>query len=81
MDWFIVDFYCHEIMLAIEVDGSSHDHPYRIKKDKQRQERLESFGVRFVRIRNREVLNNMDGVLRFLQHHVDELVKGLGENE
>jgi very-short-patch-repair endonuclease len=27
MDKFVVDFYCHEIMLAIEIDGITHDNP------------------------------------------------------
>ena len=54
IDNFIVDFYCHEIMLAIEVDGSSHDIPGRQLKDIKRQERLEKLGVHFIRFKGKK---------------------------
>tara|TARA_R100000908_G_scaffold56016_1_gene31342 strand:- start:614 stop:925 length:312 start_codon:yes stop_codon:yes gene_type:complete len=46
MDSFVVDFYCHEIMLAVEIDGNSHDNPQNAASDLERQLRLESYGVR-----------------------------------
>jgi len=49
IDEYIVDFYCHECKLAIEVDGSSHDSEDAYLKDKDRQFRLETLGVRFLR--------------------------------
>lgn len=39
---YIVDFYCHEIGLAIEIDGKSHD--YSILNDAKRQGELEAYG-------------------------------------
>jgi very-short-patch-repair endonuclease len=47
IDNFIVDFYCKELMLAIEIDGDSHDCKY--EEDLKRQEKLESLGVHFLR--------------------------------
>jgi len=47
---YIVDFYCHELMLAIEIDGDSHDSAHAQRYDKRRQIRLEEWGVRFLRI-------------------------------
>ena len=47
LDEYIVDFYCHELGLAIEIDGSSHDNKFDY--DLKRQRRLESLGVRFIR--------------------------------
>src|SRR5436190_14233366 len=44
---FIVDFFCHELMLAIEIDGDSHDHKF--EQDVQRQKTLEEIGIRFIR--------------------------------
>ncbi|MEZ4899076.1 MAG: DUF559 domain-containing protein [Saprospiraceae bacterium] len=38
IDEYIVDFYCHEIMLAIEIDGNSHEGEYAIMKDEERQQ-------------------------------------------
>ncbi len=75
MDYFVVDFYCHEIMLALEVDGSSHNIPGRAEYDTRRQKRLESFGVRFIRIPDRDVRHNMEGVLRYIKWKVDALVE------
>jgi very-short-patch-repair endonuclease len=75
MDYFVVDFYCHEIMLALEVDGSSHNIPGRAEYDARRQKRLKSFGVRFIRIPDRDVRYNMDGVLRYIKWKVDALVE------
>jgi very-short-patch-repair endonuclease len=45
---YIVDFYCHELELAIEIDGYTHDYNY--DKDDKRQKVLEGLGIRVVRI-------------------------------
>jgi len=70
---YIVDFYCHEIGLAIEVDGNSHDHKYF--QDAKRQGRLEKEGVQFLRFTNDEVLNHLFSVLLVIETKVDELVE------
>ena len=67
---YIVDFYCHEIMMAIEVDGISHDHPEKFKEDKNRQKRIESLGVTFVRIDDVDVKNKLPDVVRYLEDFV-----------
>ena len=56
IDHYVVDFYCKDLMLAIEVDGSSHDSEEAIVRDMTRQARLERLGVRVLRFRNAEVL-------------------------
>ena len=61
IDKYIVDFFCHELMLAIEIDGSSHDLKEEI--DVYRQKRLESMGVRFLRFDDKDVRKNLGGVL------------------
>jgi very-short-patch-repair endonuclease len=70
---FIVDFYCHEIMLAIEVDGSIHNTIQQKAKDIERQYHLEQLGVRFIRINNADIKRNMDSVIRFLKSKIKEL--------
>ena len=61
---YIVDFYCHELMLAIEVDGSSH-HSARVQRyDKRRQKRLEKQGVRFLRIDDLRIKQDIGEVVR-----------------
>ncbi|MBX9257277.1 endonuclease domain-containing protein [Desmonostoc muscorum CCALA 125] len=61
IDRFIVDFYCHEARLVVEVDGEIHD--YSKEEDGIRQEFLESLGLRVVRFRNEDVVERMEGVL------------------
>ena len=69
---YIVDFYCHEIGLAIEIDGSSHDHKFLY--DAKRQGRLEAEGVQFIRFTDREVKKELFSVLLALEEKVRELV-------
>jgi very-short-patch-repair endonuclease len=73
MDEFIVDFYCHELMLAIEIDGISHDFKY--ENDIRRQGKLENWGVHFIRFDDHEVKKNMFSVLLEIQQKIEELEK------
>ena len=67
---YIVDFYCHEIGLAIEIDGTIHDHNFL--EDAERQGKMEKNGVRFLRFSNDEVLNNLDSVLKVIRNYIEE---------
>jgi very-short-patch-repair endonuclease len=58
VDHFVIDFYCPELKLAIEIDGDVHEIPEQIDYDKSRQKYLEAFGIKFVRIKNEEFLGN-----------------------
>ena len=60
---FILDFYCREHDLVIEVDGSIHSTPEQIAKDKFRDRLLTETGYTVCRVTNEEVLNNIDDVL------------------
>ena len=64
IDNFIVDFYCHELTLAIEIDGSSHDD--KQDYDQNRQTILENLGVKFIRFRDIDVKQQMAWVLEEL---------------
>ena len=70
LDHYIVDFFCYDLMLAIEIDGSSHDD--KLEEDEIRQERLESFGVRFLRFTDRDVKKNLEGVLQCIEAWIEE---------
>ena len=71
LNFFIVDFYCHELMLAIEIDGSSHDD--KCDYDEKRQLKLQDLGVRFIRFSDSDVKNNMEGVLLCLQDEINRI--------
>ena len=72
IDNFIVDFYCKDLMLAIEVDGISHDFEEAIDNDEIRQEKLENMGVRFLRFDDREIRKDMPNVLRTIEYWIEE---------
>ena len=69
---YIVDFYCHEIGLAIEIDGNSHDHKFQY--DSRRQGRLEKEGVQFIRFTDSEIKKEMSSVLHGLESRLEELL-------
>ena len=66
---YIVDFLCSELSLAIEIDGSSHDD--KEEYDIQRQKDLEALGVRFLRFTDREVKQNLHGVVETIIEWID----------
>jgi very-short-patch-repair endonuclease len=68
---YIVDFFCHEKGLAVEIDGSTHDHEEQFLYDQKRQAWLEGKGIRVVRFAEMEARANLDGVVDALQHWVD----------
>lgn len=70
---YIIDFYCHEIMLAIEVDGNSHINTEIQINDIKRQEILENLGVKFIRFNDLDIKKNMNDVIRCLLAKVEEL--------
>jgi very-short-patch-repair endonuclease len=57
---FIVDFWCPAVSLAVEVDGDTHAESER---DARRDALLNEYGARVVHVSNREVMENMEGVL------------------
>lgn len=62
---FIVDFFCKDLCLAIEIDGDTH--LYRYDYDEERQRELEKVGVNFLRFDDLEVKKSMSNVLRVIE--------------
>ncbi len=71
IDNYIVDFYCHEARLIIELDGSQHYEEGTLLKDQIRTERIENRGLTVIRIPNNEITKNFRGVCEY----IDTLVK------
>ena len=67
---YIVDFYCKELSLAIEIDGDTHI--YKYDYDDHRQVELEKLGVNFLRFEDIEVKKNMMNVLRVIMNWINE---------
>ncbi len=70
---YIIDFYCHELKLAIEVDGSSHNNPVQIEKDQLRDYQLRQLGIIVFRIEDSNIKQKMDSVIRFLNSRIEAL--------
>ncbi|MCE5286369.1 MAG: endonuclease domain-containing protein [Pelosinus sp.] len=63
---YIVDFFCPDLMLAIEIDGITHNEKF--DKDRTRQKELEQLGISFLRFTDDEVKKNLDGVLAVIKN-------------
>jgi very-short-patch-repair endonuclease len=64
---YILDFYCAEEKLAVELDGGQHGYPQGLAADHEREEFLQREGVRVLRFWNNEVWENVDGVLETIR--------------
>lgn len=60
---YIVDFYCPEEKLVIELDGEVHFNEEAVRYDNERTEYFESLGLKVIRFENNEVLKNTEDVL------------------
>jgi len=65
IDNFVVDFFCPELLLAIEVDGNSHEG--KIQHDEERQRLIERFGVEFLRFDDQDVKHRLEDVLTTIE--------------
>ena len=71
IDRYIVDFYCHDAKLIIELDGSQHFEDQNVEKDRIRTKVFQSRGLEVVRIANNEIAQNFRGVCDY----IDMIVK------
>jgi len=60
---YIVDFYCAECRVAIELDGARHFSITIDEYERSRTRYLEELGITIVRFENRDLLENLEGVL------------------
>ena len=72
IDNYIVDFYCKDLQLAIEIDGNSHGFDDVRIKDKQRQQQLESLGVNLLRFDDMDVKTNISYVIVEIQDWIEQ---------
>ncbi len=73
IDQYIVDFYCKELQLAIEIDGSIHFEEGHHEKDSIRQKRLESLGVTVIRFSSLDIENNLGWVILEIEKVISDL--------
>lgn len=68
---YIVDFYCPQCKLVIEVDGDSHYTDVAQQKDGQRDAYLQQLGLRVLRFTNQDINQNMAGVYEAIKRAID----------
>jgi very-short-patch-repair endonuclease len=67
---YIVDFFCKELKLIIELDGITHTE--KEKYDLIREKYLKNLGYNFIRISDNDVMNNLNGVFMYLENWIEE---------
>ena len=73
--YYIVDFYCPKMKLAIELDGSVHELEEIKHRDVIRQEELEEHGITFLRFTNSDVLLRINEVLQAIEDWIDNRIR------
>jgi len=67
--YYILDFYCPQEKLAIELDGATHFTELGMKRDEARTKYLKSVGIRVVRFENEEIFQRAEAVLKEIARH------------
>lgn len=67
---YILDFYCEDARLAVEVDGRGHEHPDQMAHDARRTAWLKARGIAVYRIPARDVLNDLEAVLTAIKNRL-----------
>ena len=78
---YIVDFYCAEAQIVIEIDGSQHFEDKGLKKDAERTEFLEQYGLKIIRIPNNEIWENFEGVCDYIDMVIRQKISLKKENK
>jgi very-short-patch-repair endonuclease len=73
IEFYIADFYCHNLRLVIEVDGEIHTEKEIQSHDEGRTGELERFGIKVLRFTNSQILNNSDLVDEKINATIKEL--------
>ena len=73
IDNYIVDFYCSQLHLVIEIDGETHNG--KQKYDTQREMRLKKYGLEIIRLDGNYVINNITGSLELITKKIKECIK------
>ena len=72
IDKYIVDFYCSELGVVIEIDGDTHLGKKEIKYDGVRTEELEKYGLKIIRFWNDDVLSGIEVVCELIENELSK---------
>ncbi len=69
---YIVDFYCKELQIAIELDGLSHHHEDVMDKDVQKEDFLKDKGIEVLRFEDKQVRGDIDNVMAVIMDCIEK---------
>ena len=75
IDNYILDFFCYDLLLGIEVDGYSHEILEVYNKDRIKEKRMNELGITILRFSDFEVLKDMENVIRAIEFFILEFEK------
>ena len=75
IDNYILDFFCYELMLGIEVDGYSHQFLEVFNNDRVKEKRMNELGITILRFSDEQVLKDMENVIRAIEFYIYEFEK------
>lgn len=75
IDNYILDFFCYELMLGIEVDGYSHQFLEVQYKDARKEKRMNELGIEVLRFSDEQVLKDIENVIRAIEFFIEEFEK------
>jgi very-short-patch-repair endonuclease len=70
IDNYILDFFCQELMLGIEIDGYSHELKEVFEKDTKKTKKTDELGIRILRFSDYQVFKEMENILRAIEYYV-----------
>ncbi|MBN8585677.1 MAG: DUF559 domain-containing protein [Ignavibacteria bacterium] len=70
---YVVDFYCNELKIAVEVDGATHQTDAELEYDRTREEEIRQLDIHFIRFSNIEIYQSLDHVIESLKTKVEFL--------
>ncbi|MHA3789958.1 endonuclease domain-containing protein [Flavobacterium hauense] len=72
VDNYILDFFCHDLMLGIEVDGYSHEFFEVYNKDVIKEAKMNEFGITLLRFSDHQVMKDTENVIRAIEQYILE---------
>jgi len=75
IDNYILDFFCYELLLGIEVDGYSHQFLEVQYKDARKEKRMNELGIEVLRFSDEQVLKDIENVIRAIEFFIEEFEK------
>lgn len=76
LEAYVLDFYCPEARLAVEVDGQQHGDPERSEHDRRRTAWLAKQDIQVLRVSAEDVRVNLDGVLTWIRTNAETRIRG-----